>query len=328
MAKDDIKILVSVIICAFSTKRFDMTVSCIYSIFDNIYKNYEIILVVDGNEQLKQMLYDRFKDIDKVTVIGNEKDEGPSIARNRGIEIAKGEIVAFIDDDAFAPKDWLEHIVKNFSDYSDIMVIGGKLLPMYNGNYCDDKCEKLPEEILWLVGCTYKGHAENRQFVRNVISANMAVRKNIFNEIDFEYMPISKKRLFAPIKQLEDTLFCIRVNNRKVDTVLYDPDIVIYHNVPAERLKLSYIIKRSFSEGILKAQLGYAANKDNNNENTIRNNDGNKVLHYEQNYLYSLLTSIIKNFFLFKIRDNILLSITIISVVAGYVSEVVTHWAE
>lgn len=199
---------------------------------------------------------------------------------------------------------------------------------MYNGNYCDDKCEKLPEEILWLVGCTYKGHAENRQFVRNVISANMAVRKNIFNEIDFEYMPISKKRLFAPIKQLEDTLFCIRVNNRKVDTVLYDPDIVIYHNVPAERLKLSYIIKRSFSEGILKAQLGYAANKDNNNENTIRNNDGNKVLHYEQNYLYSLLTSIIKNFFLFKIRDNILLSITIISVVAGYVSEVVTHWAE
>jgi glycosyltransferase involved in cell wall biosynthesis len=316
MVKNEIKnALVSVIICAFSTKRFDMTVDCIYSIFESTYTNYEIILVIDGNEQLKYSLSDRFKDIDKVTVIGNKKDGGPSMARNHGIEIANGDILAFIDDDAYVTTEWLERIAKDFSERSDIAVVGGKLLPIYN--YSCNK--KLPEELLWIVGCTYKGHTECRQFVRNVISANMAARRSIFGHINFKFMHTGKNRLFVPIKQLEDTLFCIMVNKRKVDTILYDPDIIVYHNVPTERLKLSYIIKRSFSEGILKAQLEYIDHKDGGKD---------KVLYYEQNYLNKLLISIMRNFYTFKIRDNLLLSITIICVLLGYMSETILLFIE
>ena len=295
--------LISIIICAFSPKRFDMTVGCINSIFDNTYKNYEIILIIDGNERLKHKIEDRFKDIDKISVIGNEKDDGPSVARNHGIEIANGDIIAFIDDDGVAPNDWLERISKNFSDNPDIIVIGGKLLPIYNNKY------RLPEELLWIVGCTYKGHPENKQFMRNVISANMAAKKDIFKEIKFETMFKNKNRFLAPIKQLEDTLFCVRINNIINNAVLYDPDIIVYHNVPIERLRIGYILKRTLSEGILKAKLGYIANK--------------KVVSYEQNYLFILFKSIIKNSYRLRIRNSLLLSISIISVVTGYLSETI-----
>lgn len=297
--------LVSVVIPTFSTKRFDMTMGCIDSIFNNTYKNYEIILTIDGNEKLKQKMEDKFKCVEKVRIIGNKKDEGPSMARNHCVKIANGDIIAFIDDDAIAPTDWLSHIVRDFSDNQDIMVIGGKLLPIYNSIY-----GKLPEELLWIVGCTYKGHAENKQIVRNVISANMAAKRDIFNEVIFESMHNNKNRLFIPIKQLEDTLFCINVNNKMVNTILYDPDVIVYHNVPKERLKLSYIIKRTFSEGILKAQL--------------KNNNKADVLSHEQNYLCVLLNSIAKNLCALRIRDSLLLWITITSVATGYMTEMIS----
>lgn len=310
--------LVSVIIVAFSIKRFDMTVDCIYSILNNTYKNFEIILTIDGNDQLKHKMEDRFKSIDKIRIIGDKKDEGPSIARNRCVEIANGDIVAFIDDDAFASTDWLTRIVQNFCDNKNVVIVGGKLLPIYSddiNNDCKSVYGKLPEELLWIIGCTYKGHAETKQHVRNVISANMAAKRYIFDDVSFESICNNKSRFFAPIKQLEDTLFCVNVYNNKSGTILYDPDTIVYHNVPAERLRLSYIIKRSFSEGILKAQLGYIG----------KNRNEDKVLSHEKNYLYMLLVSIVKNILIFKIKDSLLLSITIMSTMVGYISGVVLY---
>src|SRR5574341_182544 len=132
---------VSVIICAFSLKRFNATVDCINSIFNNNYKNFEIIVVIDGNEELKQMLVSKFMGKDKMLILENKKNEGPSVSRNKGVGFAKGEIIAFIDDDAFATPDWLGTIVKDFSEYPDIAACGGRLIPVY-----EKGARELPEE--------------------------------------------------------------------------------------------------------------------------------------------------------------------------------------
>ncbi len=290
--------LLSIVICAYSSKRFDMTINCIDSISHNNYKNCEIILVIDGNEDLKQKMDSKYKGTDNMIIIENKKNEGPSVSRNRGVEIAKGDIIVFIDDDAFAEHDWLERIVKNFSDYLEIDACGGKLLPLY-----DDGAQILPEELLWTVGCTYKGHPEERQFVRNVISANMAVRKKVFKDIQFEKMFDGKNW------KMEDTLFGLRLSMRRGDAILYDPDMIVHHNVSKDRTKLKYLLERSYSEGKLKYDLGNMVKADFTNK---------KVFSQEQNYLKILLSSIIRNSFKFRLKNALLIALVMSTVICGY----------
>lgn len=290
--------LISVVICAFSMKRFDVMVEAINSILDQTYGNYEIIVVIDGNRDLRKRTDKEFENESKISIVENEKNEGPSISRNIGVSYAKGDIIAFIDDDAIAEHDWLYRINKNFLDYPEIEVYGGKLVPMY-----DEGSRKLPEELLWLVGCTYRGHPEKKQFVRNVISANMAVKRKVFNDIKFEKMFDGKNW------KMEDTLFCIRIFMRKKDTILYDPETIVYHNVPKDRTTLKYIIERSYSEGKLKydlsriVQAGFA---------------DKKIFNQEQSYLNVLLRSIFVNSITLHLESAFLILMVMSSVMYGY----------
>lgn len=292
--------LISVVICAYSLERIEMTMKCIQSILDNTYKNVEIILVIDGNKELKHKMESQLRAVTKILIVENIKNEGPSVSRNRGIEHANGEIIAFIDDDAFASSNWLETIAKDFSEYPEILACGGKLIPIYEEN-----AYKLPEELLWVVGCTYKGHPVKKQFIRNVISANMAVRKDLFNEIQFEKMFDGRNW------KMEDTLFGIRLFLRNHNNVLYDPEILVYHNVSKERTKLIYLLQRSYSEGLLKYELGQV----------IQTNFAQKeVFYHEQNYLKLVVSSISKNFFnIHQMNYFLLLFSTTFAVITGYV---------
>lgn len=303
---------ISVVICSYSLDRFDMTISCIRSILANTYRNFEIILAIDGNKKLKQKMLTEFGKTDKISVVGNEEDGGISISRNRCIEFAKGSIIAFIDDDAFATPNWLELIAKDFSENPYILALGGKSIPIYeNGS------NKLPEEILWIVGSTYKGHPEHKQPVRNVFTCNMAVKKEIFEKINFEIIYENHKNSYIrPIKQLEDTLFCMRLNNIKANSVLYDPEIIIHHNVPRQRLTFKYIFSRTFSEGILKARIEHIAD------------NGRCNLDHERNYLTMLLITIINKLCKLRIRDVALLSLTIFGVGLGYVGYILQRKRE
>lgn len=293
--------LISVVICAFSMKRFGMTVGCIQSVLNNTYKDHEIILVIDGNGELKQKMASTFKGMNNITIVDNKKNEGPSVSRNLGVSYAKGDIIAFIDDDAVAASNWLEIIIKNFLDYPDINACGGKLVPIYEKSF-----DKLPEELLWIVGCTYKGYPEKKQFVRNVISANMAVKKEVFKDIQFE------KMFDGENWKMEDTLLGIRLIMRNKNAILYDPSIIVYHNVPSDRTKLGYVHRRAFSEGILKADLGIIINK---------NFTENKIFSQEHEYLLILIKSAIKEFLNIRIRNFVLMSVTILSTSIGFIYE-------
>lgn len=291
--------LVSVIVCTYSLKRFDNIVSCIKILLDNSYKNLEIIIVVDGNEELRQNIETIYMKNDNVHIIENKKNEGPSVSRNRGIEFAKGDIVAFIDDDAFASSNWVETIVKNFSEYPEIMICGGKLIPVY-----EKGAQILSEELLWIVGCTYKGHPIKKQFVRNVISANMAVRKDVFDSIKFEKMFDGKNW------KMEDTLFCMRFNDMRPGLILYIPELIVHHVVPADRTTTKYIIQRSYSEGILKAELGRVVSK----------NFSSDTFSYERDYLLMLISTILNKFLYFRMKDGFLITVAMCSVLAGYLN--------
>ncbi len=56
-----------------------------------------------------------------------EEDEGLSPARNRGISIATGQVLVFIDDDAIAPPSWLEELQSTYRTHPDAAVVGGRI---------------------------------------------------------------------------------------------------------------------------------------------------------------------------------------------------------
>lgn len=101
--------LVSVIIPTHN--RPDFLYKTIKSILDQTYSNIEVIVVSNGYNPNNKQTVDRFAD-SKITYIEQENSGGPAAPRNHGIRLAKGELIAFCDDDDLWVPDKLAKQVK------------------------------------------------------------------------------------------------------------------------------------------------------------------------------------------------------------------------
>ena len=113
--------LVSVLICTYN--RVDDLKKCLDSMLDQTYDNFEVIVINGPSTDETENLLKKYP----FKCLGQKKKGGLSEARNLGVREAKGEIVAFIDDDAVADKNWVKsHAMK----YKDEMVggVGGTII--------------------------------------------------------------------------------------------------------------------------------------------------------------------------------------------------------
>ena len=118
--------IVSIIMPTYN--RPDMLKDALKSIFSQTYQNFEIIVVNDGGVDVMEII-DPLNNEGKIKYIHTDII-GLSHARNIGCENAKGEIIAFIDDDAVATKGWLRAYVNAFTEIKPTPgLVGGKLLP-------------------------------------------------------------------------------------------------------------------------------------------------------------------------------------------------------
>lgn len=110
--------MISIIIC--TKNRKDKLKLALNSVVEQTYKKYEVILVNDGGEMLTPDELREFECLD-INLIQNQKSKGISAARNSGMEQAKGEYIAFLDDDDLYLPDHLsnamEMLNKNNSDF-------------------------------------------------------------------------------------------------------------------------------------------------------------------------------------------------------------------
>lgn len=239
----------SIIISTYSKDRLGDVLKCLGSLEAQSLKPDEVILVLDPIPDLISFYKSNLAEIFPDLIIESSEDFGLSNARNKGIENSTGEIIAFIDDDAWADEKWLENLVRNFKNES-VCVAGGKIIPVF-----DDKRPKwLPEELDWIVGCTYKGMPEERAEVRNPIGANMAFRREVFEVAGKFRTEVGRygKRLLGS----EETELCMRLKMIKPEVrIIYDPSAIVYHRVPESRAKISYALKRAYYEGYSKVIL-------------------------------------------------------------------------
>jgi glucosyl-dolichyl phosphate glucuronosyltransferase len=132
--------------------------ACVDSILAGEREPDELIVVVDNNPSLTAALLASLPS--SVRLLETER-QGLSEARNVGIAAADSDVVAFVDDDATAGLRWLSSLMEAFDGDEDLVGAGGPVIPRWGAER-----QWLRDELLWVVGCTYKGHREDAGPIR------------------------------------------------------------------------------------------------------------------------------------------------------------------
>jgi GT2 family glycosyltransferase len=241
---------VSVVVCAYTAARWDDLRRSLESLRRQRMPPREVVLVIDHDPPLLERARAAFPD---VVTVANRHRRGLSGARNTGLELARGAITAFLDDDACADPDWLERLVSGYDDPA-VAGVGGAIDP----DWSDGRPSWFPAEFDWVVGCTYRGMPEGRRSVRNLIGANMSFRTELFRDVGGFVEWIG--RVGTRPLGCEETEFCIRVARRRPGArMLLEPSARVRHRVPHERARWRYFASRCWAEGRSKALVAQRA---------------------------------------------------------------------
>jgi glycosyltransferase involved in cell wall biosynthesis len=137
--------MITIIIPVYNVEKY--LAKCIDSILSQTFTDWELILIDDGSKDKSGKICDEYSCKDKRIKVFHKKNEGVSKARNKGIELAKGEYICFIDSD-----DWIESTyLKDFKiEQQYDFYFSGALYDTYNKvysykkyteKYCKNKSE-------------------------------------------------------------------------------------------------------------------------------------------------------------------------------------------
>ncbi|MBQ8824324.1 MAG: glycosyltransferase family 2 protein [Ruminococcus sp.] len=203
--------LVSIIVPVYCVEKY--LDECISSLVEQTHKNIEIILIDDGSTDRSSAICDEWSTHDNRIIVIHNKNHGVSYSRNCGLDIAKGEYIAFCDSDDKYEKSYVSVMLEKAKEFqSDITICGYSCLK--NGNVISFTKEK-----------------------ENCIISKEEIARNIFlnNEIGgFMWNKLFRKKILKGIKfnsklQIcEDTYFLFEVLNRPLRVCWYNKPLYYY----------------------------------------------------------------------------------------------------
>jgi len=174
------------------------------------YKDFEVIIFPDSESRES---FPRTRIIPTGPV-------GPAEKRDLALKYAKGEILAFLDDDAYPRRDWRKKAVRHFKN-KDVAAVGG---PAVTPDH-DSVWQKASGRVFssWLASGRngYRYLPRKRREVDDFPTVNLIVRRSYFEQVggfDTAYWPG------------EDTKLCLDITRKLGKKIIYDPDVFVFHH--------------------------------------------------------------------------------------------------
>jgi GT2 family glycosyltransferase len=241
------RVTVSVVVCTYTERRWTHLRAGVEAVAAQLAPGDELLVVVD---HAPEVLARAQAELSGCRVVPNSHGQGLSGARNTGVDLARGEVVAFLDDDALPGPGWLESLRAPFAEPATTGVAGA-VTPDWEGGSAP---RWFPPEFGWVVGCDYVGLPPGGEAVRNPIGASMALRRapvvavGGFSEL--------VGRVGALPVGCEETELSIRLSQADAAArFVRDTSGTVAHLVPADRQRLRYFTSRCYHEGRSKAVL-------------------------------------------------------------------------
>ena len=226
---------ICVCICTYKRPRFlerllsELQNQTTYDLF-----TYSIVVVDNDHNQSAESTVAFFKEKSSVDInYYNETEQNIALARNKAVENATGNFVAFIDDDEFPEDSWLLNLYKTYKKYKADGVLGPvkphfEIEPpqwILKGKFFERPSHKTGSVLDW----------------SNTRTGNVLLRKTIFNK---------SENMFNPEfgSGGEDRDFFRRMI-KKGNIFIWCNDAPVYEIVPPERCKRPFLLKRALLRG-------------------------------------------------------------------------------
>jgi len=243
------KPLVSIITTVYNPERL----KDIEELLDSL--NTETLIVAERSVELADSIkkYIAEKGYASMRVLFNEGEWGSYPSRNLAIGQARGDVIAFVDDDALPFPDWVAQMVKVYNEDGSVVGVTGPILPLWR----DRSMKWFPRELYWVFSCTYR-EVVGRAEVRNGYCTNLSFRREAFDSCGLFKASLvgggwGKSDWQQPAAQ--ETEFCLRVRRGTGKRIVHDPKVRVKHKVYGYRLSSGFLARRAYWEGYAKAML-------------------------------------------------------------------------
>lgn len=196
----------SIIVPVYNVEKY--LDKCLASILRQTFKNFECLIIDDGSPDNNNAIIDEYVKLDQRFKVIHQKNMGLSVARNAGLDIAKGDYIAFVDSDDYIADDYLGKFALKIADTDADIVICG-FIEVYkacekNKVFAAESTELIKQNILADVWPSYVW--------------NKCYKKDLFSNIKF---PIGK--IFEDILTIPEV--CLYAQK-----IVCIPDKLYYYN--------------------------------------------------------------------------------------------------
>ena len=238
--------MITLIICTYNREKY------IGPLLDSIAKNdypttdYEIVLgdnnCTDNTLGVCEQFAATHPDITLRYVV--ETEQGLSVARNKGIEETKGEIIIYVDDDALVDEDYIRIYAEHFATHPETMAAGGPIEPLYETE--EPEWMSPYTKALLTAWMNYGDKVREYPTGRYPGGGNAAYRKKVFDQVGLFNTELGRKGnalLASEEKDIFDKMHALDMQ------VLYLPTPVLHHIIPQTKLEEDYFNRLTLQIG-------------------------------------------------------------------------------